>query len=358
MNKEFKLGIVGLGGIARQAHGPAIQKSDAGIKLSAVCDVNKEAVDSYVTTFGGTGYTDFDEMLSKENLDGIVIATWPIFHREQIEKVLNAGVKNILCEKALVMTREEALAIHELTAKTGSFIMEGFMYRHNPVIRKLEQILSFGHLGAVDNVRACFNAVADQTRPHWLFRKESGGGVAHDRTCYPINFCGHIAGGLPTRVYCAGAFGSSGTMNQMHGTIEYENGVVGILESSLNCGFSQEVQISCKNGILNLPLAWTIRQNIPITQRHADWNSLVYDTFIAEPDAYKTAHQLQLENFVASARGEAKPVIPLVESIVNTFTLGACVKSVEEKRAVDIEIPESIQNEYRRLVKPLITKEA
>ena len=38
--------------------------------------------------------------------------------------------------------------------------------------------------------------------------------------------------------------------------------------------------------------------------------------------------ELQVENFAAVIRGQAKPVIPLVQSVVNTFVLEALVKSV------------------------------
>lgn len=38
-------------------------------------------------------------MIEKEDLDGVVLCTWSIDHREQIEGCINRGIKNILCEK-------------------------------------------------------------------------------------------------------------------------------------------------------------------------------------------------------------------------------------------------------------------
>jgi hypothetical protein len=59
------------------------------------------------------------------------------------------------------------------------------------------------------------------------------------------------------------------------------------------------------------------------------------------------SYQLQAENFVAVARGQATPLIPLVESVVNTFALESLVTSVPEKRSVDIAVPTHIEDAYR-----------
>jgi len=359
MAEEFRLGIVGLGGIAVNAHGPAVKRSRAGIRFSACCDVRSEAVKSWTDTYGSTGYTDYREMARQEKLDGVLLATWPNQHREQIEMLLGAGVRNILCEKALTLTSKEAAEIHDLVARAGAFLMEGFMYRHNPVIRKLERILSWGHLGAIDNVRACFSAydqeTADPADPNrdWRQRKECGGGIPYDFACYGVNFCGHFAGDLPKRAYCIGDIGKYGTINRMYGTIEYGNGVSATIESSKKCSFTQEVQISCAGGILNLPIAWTIDRNMTITQRHTGWNNTAYDSYTSDGVGDGLlSYQLQAESFVAVARGRAKPVIPLVASVVNTFALEALVTSVLEKRIVEIAIPKHVEDAYRAQAGP------
>jgi len=353
---EFKLGIIGLGGIS-EAHGPAIKRSRAGIKIAACCDIRPEAIKRWEEDYGAVGYTDYVEMVRKEKLDGVLLATWPNQHREQIEKLLAAGVKSILCEKALTLTSKEAGEIYDQVTKAGAFVLEGFMYRHNPAIRKLEQILAQGEVGPVDNVRACFSAFDPETEDpsdpnrNWRQRKECGGGIPYDFACYCVNCCGHFARGLPKRIYGIGSTGKYDTINRLYGMIEYDNGVVGIVESSKKTSYTQEVQISCAQGILNVPIAWTIPQNLTITQRHTGWNRLSYDTQVSDGVADGlTSYQLQAENFVAVVRGQARPLIPLVQSVVNTFALEALVTSVEEARLVDVSIPGPVAKAYRQLV--------
>ena len=349
---ELRLAVIGLGGISQNAHAPAIARNRAGVKMIAACDVRGEAVSDWTARYGCAGYTDFVEMVRKERPDAVLLATWPNQHREQIARLLDAGVRKILCEKALTLTGREAAETLRMVKQADAFVMEGFMYRHNPVIRKIEQVLSWGHLGPVDSVRACFSCFdaeledpADPQR-NWRQRKECGGGIPYDFACYCVNFCGHFAGGMPTRAYGIGNVGRYDTINRVYGTIEYDSGVVGIIESSKKSGFSQEVQVTCANGILNLPIAWTIDRDMTVTQRHGGWNSRRCDTYTTECVSDSVlSYRLQLENFAAAAAGQAAPVVPLAQSVVNTFALEALVTSVLEKRPVEIDIPAEVRDD-------------
>lgn len=345
-NRTIRLGIVGCGGISH-AHANGARKSAKGIQFTACCDIRTEAATAWAERYGCKSvYTDYEEMMRKEALDGVLLASWPNQHRQQIERCLDLGVRNILCEKALTLTGQEAVEIWKMTNVADAFLMEGFMYRHNRGIRKLEQILSSGELGPVDNVRACFHAydaerelAADTTRD-WRQRKECGGGIPYDFACYCVNACNHFASSLPTRVYFSGNLSEKyGTINRLHGLIEYSNGCIGIVESSKKTNFSQELQISCANGILNLPIAWNDKDTTITRRFSVGWANLFDDTFaIVAEDAY----QLQLENFAGVLRGEVVPGMPLIQSVVNTFTIEAIVDSVLEKRMVPLEIPEDI----------------
>ena len=107
-----------------------------------------------------------------------------------------------------------------------------------------------------------------------------------------------------------------------------------------------------RRGILNVPIAWTIPQNLTITRRHTGWNTLDYETYVTDGVAdVLTSYRLQAENFVAAARGQARPVIPLAQSVVNTFAVEALATSVLEKRVVDIAVPGRIAQAYAAAVR-------
>jgi len=344
--QPVRLGIVGCGGISN-AHAKAAANSNKDIRFVACCDVREDAARDWAARYGcDSVYVNYEDMIHDEELDGMLLATWPNQHRRQLEDCLQAGARNILCEKALTLTRGEAMEIWQMAKDAGALLMEGFMYRHHPAIARLEDILAGGELGPVDSVRGVFSAYDPETAPPgdpnrgWRQRRECGGGVPYDYACYAVNACNHFAGDVPVRALAIGTVGKYDTLNRLFGLIEYAGGSTSILESSKKGAFSQELQISCAKGILNLPVAWTIYSETAVRLiRSPEWGRLEAETFPVEAaDAY----QLQLENFAAAIRERARPRVALIESVVNTFTLEALVNSAQERKALEIAIPEAV----------------
>jgi predicted dehydrogenase len=324
----------------------------------ACSDVRREAAADWSARYspGAAVYTDYVEMVRKEALDGLLLATWPNQHREQVETCLAAGARNILCEKALTLTGREAVEIWQMVRAAKAFLMEGFMYRHNPAIRRLEKLIADGEIGTVDNIRAEFGwdngplhpqPVPPPEQRNWRLRRDCGGGVPYDATCYAVNACGHFARALPTRVFATGTVSRTlDVVMRLFGVIDYANGVNGVVLSSHGQQFSQELQVEGSAGHLHLPLAWTVNGESTIQRRHTvGWAQIRADTHVVrKADSY----QLQLENFIAALKGQARPLIPLAQSVANTFVIDALVTSVLERRPVEITLPAEIAAEYQQ----------
>ncbi len=342
------LAVVGCGGISH-AHGIAANENTDKVKFVTCCDVDGEKAEAWAKQYDcASWYTDYEKMFAKESFDAVILATWPTQHREQIEACLKAGIKNILCEKALTLTGAEAVEIFELVEEYGAFLMEGFMYRHHPAIKKLQQLIAAGDIGEVDTVRACFSEFdgegVDPTDPNrnWRYNKDLAGGTPYDFACYCVNTCRLFAGGVPTRVVCYGGLSEKyDVINRMYGLIEYDNGRIGIIESSKTQAFLQDLQISGTTATLNLPICYTILDEITIERHHTvGWADVRRDLHHIGPC---NSFVPQMTNFADVIQGRAKPGMPLAESVVNTFTIEALVTSLTEKRDVVLEIPLKIQ---------------
>lgn len=346
---KLTIGIVACGGISH-AHGQAAQANSDKVNIIACCDVVADRAAAWADQYGcERHYTDYEEMMAKENLDAVLLATWPNQHREQIQNVLAAGVKNILCEKELTLTGQEAAETYELVNSAGAFLMEAFMYRHHPAIGKLRELVDAGEIGEIDSVRACFSSFdpevgsADDETRNWRQRKECGGGIPYDFACYSVNAVRYFADGVPTRVQCYGGVSEKfDIVNRIYGLIQFDNGRIGIIESSKKEAFTQELQINGSKGILDLPISWTISDNQIVTMlKERGWAQLDKSTFtIDAPDSYA----LQMSNFVDVVRDGAQPVLPLAESVVNAFTIEALVNSLLEGREIELDIPAEIRN--------------
>ena len=349
---SLRLGLVGCGGIA-EAHGEAARSLRGTIEFTACCDIDLERARAWAEAYqnGARAYPGMKEMIVSEELDGILLATWPNLHREQIEESLSLGVRNILCEKSLAVSGAEAVEIFDLVRNAGAFLMEGFMYRHHPAIREMERIIREGTIGAIDYVRGAFSndepeifSANDVTR-NWRYRRECAGGVAFDYACYPINACGHLAGGIPIRASAHGSISKTyDIMDRMIGVIEYSNGRTGIIESSKKSAFNQELSVSGSAAILTLPVAWTIESEISLSlETSPDWGRIeMTEHPISPADPYR----MQLENFAAVISDGATPLVPFVQSVVNVHVIDALMRSVVDHRTIEIELRPDIVEAY------------
>jgi predicted dehydrogenase len=181
-----RLGIVGCGGISHR-HAPATATS-AEVAIVACCDTRTDVAENWAATYGCEHvYGDYREMVDELELDGVLLATWPVQHCEQILGCLAAGVRFILCEKALTTSRAEALEVFRAAEAASATVVEALMYRHHPAVKRVEQLLGEGSIGAIDSVRACFS-VLDPEEPSaddsvTGASKQSAAGVS--RTTWP-----------------------------------------------------------------------------------------------------------------------------------------------------------------------------
>ena len=84
----LKVGLVGVGGISG-AHIPAWEEM-ADAELVALCDIRPEQMEKYENV---NKYTDFDEMLSKEQIDILDICLPTYMHVEFAMKAMNFDKK-------------------------------------------------------------------------------------------------------------------------------------------------------------------------------------------------------------------------------------------------------------------------
>lgn len=369
-----RLGLIGAGYIAA-VHVRAARGLQDQLRITAVADAYPLAAKALVEEQGhGVAYADTATMLADEQLDGVLIATWPSSHLELMDTCIQAGIKYVLCEKPLALTGAQALAAWRLAADSGAVITEAFMYRHHPALDTVDALLASGALGRIDHVRASFTymnpavdhgyAPDDPNRP-WRLQSDLGGGALYDIGTYTINACAHVSGSAPLRV---AAFGRPpngyGTSDQTHALVEYANGVIGLLEASEASCSTQELCISGERGTLHLPYAWTIYDETEITIRRTP------DPAHVDPDRHfrtltdryavprSNAFQDQLRHAAAVMRGEASPRVTLAETVVNTLTMEAILRSQAERAVVEVAVPDDVAAAYLGLAAPAAPTDA
>jgi predicted dehydrogenase len=344
--EPLRLGIVGCGAISER-HGPAAALTPA-VSIVACCDVRRDVAEQWRERFGcERAYDDYLSMVREHELDGVILATWPNLHREQVLGCLDAGVRCILCEKSLALTGAEALEIWQAAEERDALVVEGYMYRHHPAFQSLLELVESGRTGSLDSVWAAFSlfdpadAPPDDPALDWRRRSDRAGGVPWDLAGYCLDAANFLAPSPPKRAFAvAGTSDVYRTIDRLYALVEYEDGFVAMIESSLRSHFNHELRIAGSDGRAVLPVAWRIDHPSEVLfERSVGWG--VFETErIPIPDT--NAYVVQFEAFAAAARGEAPPARRLCESVVTACTLDALLESASANAAVDVRIPEGV----------------
>jgi D-apiose dehydrogenase len=143
--------MIGRGHISSR-HIPAWQvSSDA--TLVAVCDLDRAKAEERAGEFGVPRvYTDVAEMLDKEPLDGVDVATRPETHLP-LARVISARGKHVLCQKPLAATLAEARGIAQTCERAGVRFMVMEMWRHIPAYLDMRRFLDRDLIGPVHLMR-------------------------------------------------------------------------------------------------------------------------------------------------------------------------------------------------------------
>lgn len=147
MGRQLKAGVIGLGILGTQ-HARFLYQHPA-VELTAVADIRPERVQEASKMFGTQPYTDYHQMLTGQNLDFVVVATPDPLHRDPVLAAIRAGVPNILIEKPLATTWEDALMIAEAAEKAGTRIFINFANRGSPLDQATYYVVRQGLLGEI-----------------------------------------------------------------------------------------------------------------------------------------------------------------------------------------------------------------
>jgi predicted dehydrogenase len=128
-------------------------------------------------------YDSYEEMLQKERLDAVYIATTPNYHCEQILLCLEHRIP-VLCEKAMVLNRREAERVFGKARETNTFVMEAMWSRFLPTLNKAKEWMNRDEIGSLQFAQIAIGFAAPEDPQNRYYNFALGGGAAFDITVY------------------------------------------------------------------------------------------------------------------------------------------------------------------------------
>ena len=204
VERVLKVGVVGCGFIAQNAHIPTLLKYKS-IKLVAVCDRNKELVRNTARKFKVSKYyTNFKEMLEIEKPDMVNICTSIDTHASLSIQAMEAGC-HVFTEKPLALNTKDADVMIQVAKNNNVKLCTNHHLLFIPPVQKIKHILDKGIIGDLIRVEIKqsyppqdFPIIADPS--HWWHKLP--GGVFGDTLPHPIYLAREFLGKIePIAVY-------------------------------------------------------------------------------------------------------------------------------------------------------------
>jgi len=148
VGRKVRFAVVGCGRIARNHFG-ALRQHHERAELTAVCDVNPQALELAARETGARGYATLDALLANEPaVDCVVLSSPSGLHPAQAMRVAAAG-RHVVTEKPVATRWHDGLAMVKACDDAGVRLFVVKQNRRNRTLQLLKKAVDAGRFGRI-----------------------------------------------------------------------------------------------------------------------------------------------------------------------------------------------------------------
>jgi myo-inositol 2-dehydrogenase/D-chiro-inositol 1-dehydrogenase len=151
---KSKVERLGVGCIGLRYQGSVIgHKAAMYGDIVAVCDVDKNVLDTAKAAFGSTArhFGDYRDLLKRPDVDIITIGAPDHWHTKMVMDACRAG-KDVYCEKPLTLTIDEGKQLRDVVKETDRVVQVGSWQRSDSRFRLAIELVRSGRIGTLKTV--------------------------------------------------------------------------------------------------------------------------------------------------------------------------------------------------------------
>jgi predicted dehydrogenase len=150
-NDQIQIALIGAGGMGNADADTAI--TIPGVKMVAACDLYDTRLEQARKKYGNTIFTtrDHKEILSRKDIDAVIIATPDHWHKDIAVDALNAG-KSVYVEKPMIQSINEGPAIIDAQKRSGKVLQVGSQGLSSLGNEKAKDLYEAGAIGQLNYV--------------------------------------------------------------------------------------------------------------------------------------------------------------------------------------------------------------
>lgn len=197
MTTILKVAIVGCGHVANY-HLAGWTEIARRAQVIAVCDVDEKAAKNVVERWNiPRYYTEFSEVLERENISVVDICTPPQTHKPLAIQAMESGC-HVLLEKPMTMTSKEAEDIVRSQKRNGVKLGVVHNWLFEPAMLRARSVVKSGRLGDIIGIHVESLSTKDDSmaaiKQHWCHKLP--GGRFGEMLAHPIYTLQHFIGRL------------------------------------------------------------------------------------------------------------------------------------------------------------------
>ena len=364
-DKTLRVGIIGTGGISGAHIKTYMAQPD--VEIVAGCDLIPGKAEKKFAEYkveNAEFFTDYKEMIDTVPMDAVSVCTYNRTHAECTIYALEHGL-NVLLEKPMSVTLEEAVAIRKAEKKSGKIVSVGFQPRLDANMKMIKKIVQSGELGRIYYVQTGGgrrHGIPVSWSETFIENDKAGLGALGDIGCYSIDLVMNALGNpKPLTV--------TGTATDYFGTTPEAYSQVGKPECAKKFSVDDfaSAYIRLEGGIiLDFRIAWYMHLDTPgdtiimgtkgsLRIPSTDcWNGsfnkpmTIYHDVAGEPvetvipllPATPDLFYRKIRSFLNAVITGSEAPVPTSQIIYNQAILDGIQRSSDCGHEVEIEIPE------------------
>ena len=367
-SKKLKVGIIGTGWIA-EAHIANLKQME-DVEIIAGADLVEGKAEAFFKKFEVEGvrcYPDHLSMLDAEpELDAVCVCTYNATHAECTIAALEHGV-NVMLEKPMCVTTEEAVAIMRAEKKSGKVLSIGFQPRLDPNMQKVKAIVESGVLGDIYYIQTGGGRRRGIPAPFGtsFISKDTGViGAMGDIGCYSLDMVLNAIGypkPLTVSGYTADFFGKRpdywtmqnkpaeyadefGVEDFAAGFIRLEGGIIldFRIAWAMHLDTPGDTIIMGTKGSLRIPSTecWNGSIGGPMKIYSEVAGSEVVTEIPMIEDKSKGNFYKKVRSFLDAVKNGGTAPVPTSQILYNQAIIDGIIKSAEAGHEIEIELPE------------------
>ncbi len=331
----IKIGLIGCGQVAESYHMLCYQNMK-NVRVTAVCDVDVEKTKKFISKYNiPNGYTDFEELFEKEDLDIVDICTPGYTHYQLTDLVIDQGL-NVLVEKPIALSLNETIDLYNKSKKKDVKVCVVQNYRFRPNVLETIKACKEGKIGGIREIVSTNHNLSIFSLPRWQWNEKKSQSFLYELAIHQIDaqtfFCGEhekIIG-----IYKRYDEKLNYTTD-LYAIIEYKKGSIGVLDLSAfsSSTFARlDIYGTAADAHLKFfPDYFYLSAGgmVPYTEFMSELKRTLKFTKSAlfEMKKYRMGYHLRLiSDFIEAVRNNSDPPVS-IESVLNTMKLLEALKT-------------------------------